>query len=175
MFHLPHQRLEPALPAYWVGSKRNSKSPVDSPGPASKRHFFTASRAAFANTGCPPTTFVFLIDPLGDTVIWTFTTPVMFMRFARSGYTGATLVFIFRSTSCPDARGALVATHPPTSSRPIATARFRPRMDTYGTFLVACIFLIFEQRTPQRIPKVLSLHYFGDLCKAMKNRSLVIG
>jgi hypothetical protein len=32
-------------PSYWVGSKRNSTTPVDSPGPASKRHFLTASIA----------------------------------------------------------------------------------------------------------------------------------
>jgi len=37
--------------------------------------FPNASKAAFANTGCPPISFAFLIVPLGATVISTFTTP----------------------------------------------------------------------------------------------------
>src|SRR3984893_5230618 len=125
-----------AASSYWVGSKWNSTIPVDSCGPVSKRHFLTASRATFANTGCPPTSFAFLTDPFGATVIWTFTTPVMFMRLASSGYTGATLVFVFRSTSCPQARGALVAIHPPISRRPPANTRFKALIDTHVPFTV---------------------------------------
>src|ERR1019366_1428830 len=153
-------------------SKRNPTPAVDSPRPASKRHFLTASRTALASTGCPPISFTSLIDPLAATVIITLTTPERFMRLASSGYTGATLLFAFRLiSSCPHARGALVAIHPPISSRPTANTRFRACIDTVPPSSL-CIYPIFVQGPHQRIPKVLSVHYFSDLCKAMKNRSL---
>src|SRR5580704_14374376 len=60
---------------HWAGgSKRNSTIPVASSGPGSKRHFFTASSAAPAKRGCPPTSLVFLMSPLGAGVPWIRTT-----------------------------------------------------------------------------------------------------
>src|SRR3981189_1050007 len=111
------------------GSKRNSTIPVVSSAAASYRHFRTASSAAVARIGCPPTSFVFLTVPPLSTGIWTLTIPVMLIRRASSGYTGATLFFSLRarSASCPQARGAFTAAHPRMSNRPTADQRVRAR------------------------------------------------
>jgi hypothetical protein len=100
--------------------------------------------------------------PLAPTVTWTFTTPVILIRLASSGYTGATLIFGFRLISpCARASGALVAAHAPISNKPIANLRFSARKDTVPP-RCRMIVLIFEQGPHPRIPKVLSLHYFRD-------------
>src|ERR1039458_10447790 len=68
----------------------------------------------------------------------------MFMRFASSGYTASTLLVVFRLISaCPHARGVLVATHPPISSRLTANSRCSARIDTFlpvlfSNYLYSC-------------------------------------
>src|SRR2546422_11650736 len=73
--------------------------PVLSSGAGSNFHFLMASMAAFTSSGCPPTTLVLFRFPLGATTTRTLTVPVMLMRRATSGYTGATLVFVLRVSS----------------------------------------------------------------------------
>ncbi len=72
---------------------------VLSPGAGSKRHFLTASSAAPASTGCPPTTFASFTVPLGATTTCTLTVPVIFILRANSGYSGCTLLFARRTIS----------------------------------------------------------------------------
>src|ERR1700722_3853152 len=121
--------------------------PTDSSGPASKRHFFTASSAAPASKGWPPTSFVFFTSPLDVTVTSILTTPLRLMRFASSGYTGATLVLTLRVISCwPHASEELAATHPPSSSRPTATVRFRTLKDTEPPLSQVLSLIFREQR-----------------------------
>src|SRR5277367_3011805 len=144
---LSQRFLKWRLASHWAESKRNSTVPDDSCAADSKRHFLTASSAAFANTGCPPTSFAFLTRPLLLTVIMTFTTPVRFIRFASSGYTGATLLFTFRViSSCPQASGAVVAHHTPISNRHTANARFKLGDTVLPRNLCACVLCSCKDR-----------------------------
>ena len=135
--------------------------PVDSCGPASYRHFLTASRAAVARTGCPPINLAFLIEPLGNTVTSTLTTPLRLILLASGGYVGATLLFIFRlPSSCPQAWEAPITAHPPTSRRPTARTRFRVGKPKGNSPFLALLHLPSKEISP--ISKVPSRRYFGD-------------
>jgi hypothetical protein len=135
--------------------------PVDSCGPASYRHFLTASRAAVARTGCPPINLAFLIEPLGNTVTSTLTTPLRLILLASGGYVGATLLFIFRlPSSCPQAWEAPITAHPPTSRRPTARTRFRVGKPKGNSPFMALLHLPSKEISP--ISKVPSRRYFGD-------------
>jgi hypothetical protein len=58
-----------------------------------------ASTAAAANTGLPPSTVVNFNFPLGATTASSLTVPLIYILRASSGYTGTTLLTIFRFTS----------------------------------------------------------------------------
>src|SRR5690242_17817125 len=96
---LGHKRSPRGHCVATFGSNLNSTTPVVSSEAASKRHFLTASTAAFTNKGWPPTTFVLFTVPFGATATWTFTTPEMLIRRANSGYAGETLDFTLRVIS----------------------------------------------------------------------------
>src|SRR5579863_89607 len=68
-----------------LGSNLKSRTPVDSVGDGSKRHFRAASSAALASTGCPPRMRSSLTTPLGATTTSILTVPAMFIFRARSG------------------------------------------------------------------------------------------
>src|ERR1700723_1286291 len=110
---------------------------------------------------------------------WTFTVPEIFIRRARSGYVGATLVWTFRPSSsrvlscCARILGAKPGAMTAIDNRPRTNTRRQLRKDTVS-FSIAHLFrwlFLLPRKFPLK-PKVGSTHYFGDFRKLLRDRSL---
>jgi len=148
----------------------NSMVPVLSSGAASNFHFFTASVAAPTNTGWPPKTLVSFTVPEGATTTTNLTVPLMLIRRARSGYTGATLLLTLRvSSSCANA--PLGHTTPRSkvmhiNERMVLLANFHLPDDTDSSKCVGATVCIAERRS--------SAIWTPDCCIPPTNSSKVI-